>query len=493
MWIVALARLLLTLIAAPRYGWFGDELYFLACAEHLDWGYVDQPPLWPFVMWIVRHTLGASVVAIHIVPALAGAAKVLLAGYLARELGGGKFAQFLAALCVAAGPVFLVLDHLATMNTLEPLMWTACGLIVARIINGGNQRLWLWFGLIAGLGLENKYSMAVFGLGVVIGLIATAQRKAFAQKWIWLAGAIAFAVFLPNLIWNVQHHWPFIELMHNIGSSGRDIRLNPIAYVVQQILMLNPLTAPVWIAGAIWLFTTKKYRVLGWTFVVVFAFFFLTRSKEYYTAPVYPIAFAGGAVALEAWMVRTWMRTAYAAAIIIVGLLLMPFALPILPIETYVRYQKMIPIPIQADERSHVGDLLPHHYAWTFGWEELVAAVARAYNSLPPAERARTAIIGNNFGECGAVDLLGAKYGLPKSIGVHQNYWLWGPRHYDGSTVIILGDTPEGASQWFRDVEVVPTGHNRYAQRYENKDVLLCRGPKVGTLQQIWPRIKNWD
>ena len=492
MWIVAIIRLLLTLIAAPRYGWFGDELYFLACAEHLDWGYVDQPPLWPFVMWVVRHTLGTSVFAIHIVPALAGAAKVLLAGMVAREMGGGKFAQFLAALAVAVGPVFLVLDHLATLNTLEPLMWTACGLIIARIINSGDQRLWIWFGVIAGLGLENKYSMAIFGLGVVVGLLATEQRKAFAQKWIWIGGAIALVLFLPNVLWNVQHHWPFVELMHNIAASGRDVRLSAVAYFVQQIVMLNPLTAPVWIAGVIWLFATKRYRVLGWTFLVVFAFFFVTRSKEYYTAPVYPIAFAAGAIALESMMVRTWARAAYAAAIIVAGAVLMPFAIPILPIETYLRYQQRVPIPMQANERSHIGDRLPHHYAWTFGWEEMVAAVARTYNSLPPAERARTAIIGNNFGECGAVDLLGARYGLPKSIGVHQNYWLWGPRNYDGSTLIILGDDVHGASQWFRDVEVTAKLDNPYAHRYENGVVLLCRGPKYN-LQQIWPRIKKWD
>jgi len=492
MYIIALAKLLLHLFAAPRYGWFGDELYFLACAEHLDWGYVDQPPLWPFVMWIVRHTLGTSVFAIHVVPAIAGAAKVLLAGMLACELGGGKFAQMLAALAVAVGPVFLVLDHLATLNTLEPLMWTACGLIIARIINTGNQRLWIGFGVIAGLGLENKYSMGVFGLGVVIGLLATEQRKAFAQKWIWLAGAIAFVIFLPNLIWNVQHHWPFVELMHNIAASGRDVRLNPVAYVVQQIMMLNPITAPIWIAGAIRLFTTKRYRLLGWTFVVVFAFFFVTRSKEYYTAPVYPIVFAAGAIALESMIARTWVRSAYAAAMVAAGAVLMPFAIPILPIDGYLRYQQIVPIPVQANERSHLGDRLPHHFAWCFGWEEMVAAVARTYNSLPPDERARTAIIGNNFGECGAVDLLGGKYGLPKSIGVHQNYWLWGPRNYDGSTVIILGDDVHGASQWFNDVRVVATLHDPYAHHYENKDVLLCRGPKY-SLQAMWPNIRKWD
>jgi len=219
---ISAALLVLHLLTASRYGYFGDEMYHLACGEHLAWGYVDQPPLIALIAWLVRHTLGTSLLAIRFVPALAGAATVLLTGALARQLGGGRFAQALAGLCIACASVYLVLNYLFTMNAWEPLLWTACVYIVVRIIKTGDQKLWLWFGLLSGIGLENKYSMAVFGFGVVVGLLLTPERKALASKWIWLAGALAFAIFLPNLLWNIRYHFPFLELLHNIRASGRD-------------------------------------------------------------------------------------------------------------------------------------------------------------------------------------------------------------------------------------------------------------------------------
>ena len=299
---VAGALLLLHLFTASRYGYFGDEMYHLACGEHLAWGYVDQPPLIALVAWLVRNTLGTSLLAIRFVPALAGAATVLVTGAIARELGGERFAQTLAALCVACSSVYLVLNYLFTMNAWEPLLWAASVYVVIRIIKTGNQKLWLWFGLLSGIGLENKYSMAVFGFGVVVGLLLTPQRKALAHKWIWLAGVLASAIFLPNLLWNIQHHFPFLELMRNIRASGRDVVLGPGQYLLQQILLMNPLTTPVWLAGIIYLFfarNARPYRLLGWTFLAVFATFFILHGKDYYTSPVYPLALAAGAVALE--------------------------------------------------------------------------------------------------------------------------------------------------------------------------------------------------
>ena len=496
---VAGALLLLHLLTASRYGYFGDEMYHMACGEHLAWGNVDQPPLIALVAWLVRHTLGTSLLDIRFVQALAGAAAVLITGSIARELGGGRFAQTLAALCVACSSVYLILNYLFTMNAWEPLLWAACVYVVIRIIKTGNQKLWLWFGLLSGIGLENKYSMAVFGFGVVVGLLLTPERKALAHKWIWLAGALAFAIFLPNLLWNIQHHFPFLELMRNIHASGRDVVLGPGQYLVQQILIMNPLTFPVWLAGIIYLLfarNARPYRVLGWTFLAVFATFFILHGKDYYTSPVYTIALAAGAVGLESvTRSRTglWTRTVFLVLLLAATAAMLPMNLPVLSPERLVHYVEKFPLKPQASEKAHARAELPHYFAWQFGWPEMVQTVSRAYHSLPPDQQAKTAIIGNNFAESGAIDLLGPKYGLPKSIGVHQSYWLWGPRNYTGEIMIVLGDEPGTLKQWCQSLEVVAEPADiPYGAAFERHPVLLCRGLRQN-LQQVWPKLKDWD
>ena len=202
---------------------------------------------------------------------------VWLTGLIARELGGGRFAQGLAALCSACAGVYLILGHLFTMNVFEPLLWMGCAYVVIRIVKTGNQKLWLWFGVLAGIGLENKYSMGVFGFAVVVGLLLTRERKAFASPWIWIAGVVAFLIFLPNLVWNIQHHWPFLELMRNIRASGRDTVFTPPGYIKAQIFLLTPLTFPVWFLGAFYFFvwkTGKPFRVLGGHFSPCWRFSF---------------------------------------------------------------------------------------------------------------------------------------------------------------------------------------------------------------------------
>ena len=269
-WYIAGSVTLLQLLTANRYGYFGDEMYHMACGGHLAWGYVDQPPLIALATWFTRHVFVTSVFAVHLLPAIAGLALVWLTGVITRELGGGRFAQALAALCSACAGVYLILFHIFTMNAFEPLLWMGCAYVVIRIVKTGNQKLWLWFGVLAGIGLENKYSMAVFGFSVVAGVLLTPERKALTHKWIWLAGLIAFGIFLPNLIWNIQHQWPFLELMRNIRASGRDLSFTLAGYLKAQIFLMTPATFPVWLLGALYFFfwrDGKRFRVLGWTFV----------------------------------------------------------------------------------------------------------------------------------------------------------------------------------------------------------------------------------
>jgi hypothetical protein len=273
--------------------------------------------------------------------------------------------------------------------------------------------------------------------------------------------------------------------------------LGPGQYLLQQILIMNPLTFPVWLAGIIYLFfadNARSYRLLGWTFLAVFATFFVLHGKDYYTSPVYPIGLAAGAVALE--MVSRSRRGLWARAVFVILLLsataaMLPLNLPLLSPPNLVRYVEKFPLKPQASEKAHARAELPHYFAWQFGWPEMVEAVARAYHSLPPDQQAKTAILGKNFAESGAIDLLGPKYGLPKSIGVHQSYWLWGPRNYTGEIMIVLGDRPEELAQWC-SVEVLAELNHRYESAFERHPVLLCRGMKQN-LQQVWPKLKDWD
>ena len=492
---IAAASFLAHMLTAGRYGYFRDELYYLACARHLALGYVDQPPMIAIVTWLTVHTIGASLAALHLLPALACAGLIWLTALIAREFGGGRFAQGLAALSVAMAAVFVITAHLLTMNVFEPLLWMGCAYLVIRIVKTGKQKLWLWFGVLAGIGLENKYSMALFGFAVVVGLLLTGERKAFRSRWIWLGGAIAFAIFLPNLIWNIQHHWPFIELMHNIRASGRDIVRGPLAFMGNQIFMMSPLNFPIWLAGLLYLFFGKsgrRFRVLGWTFLVVLAIVMVLKGKDYYSAPAYPMLLAAGAVAVErAARARKWLKPVTVAALIAGTAPLFPMMLPILPLTTYLHYQEKTGLAPADNEKSHLASPLPQYYSDDLGWQEMTQAVARAYHTLPPGQRADTAIFGQNYGEAGAIDFFGAKYGLPKAISGHQSYYLWGPRHYTGASMIVLGDKRKNLEKYFG--HVVRAGSFGVPYALEHGSIWICTEPRGWNLKQLWPKLKKWD
>src|SRR5215207_7153139 len=298
-YVIALAYFALHLLTSTRYGYFRDALYYLACSEHLAFGYVDQPPLIAVVGWIARHTLGTSLPALLFWPALAGAARIVLTAAFARELGGQRFATVLAATLAATPGVWWVIDHQFAMNAFEAVLWGGLAYVVLRLIKTGNSKLWLVFGAIAGIGLQNKYSIIIFASALIAGVLLTRQRRILFTPWILVGGAIAFLIFLPNLIWNVQHHWPFLELMRNISATGKDVLLPPGKYLLQQVLMLNPASFPFWFGGLLFYFfarAAKLYRAFGWAFAIAIAIFMITRGKDYYSAPAYVMLFAAGAV-----------------------------------------------------------------------------------------------------------------------------------------------------------------------------------------------------
>ena len=284
---LAAAKLLFHLAGIRHYGFFRDELYYMACGEHLAWGYVDQPPLVALLAWLSRHLLGNSLISIRLLPVLAGAAVVFLTGVLARELGGGRFAQFLAAAAILFAPAYLAFNSFFSMNAFEPLLWLLCAWIVVRIVRGASPRLWLAFGAVAGVGLENKHTMLVLGFAIVVGLALSGEWQLFRSRWIWIGGVIALAIFLPNLLWEARHGWPQIEVVRN-AQLYKNIPISPLRFFGEQIVFMHPLALPVWLGGLAWcLFTTagKPFRFLGWAYLVVMAVFIFFGGKSYYALP----------------------------------------------------------------------------------------------------------------------------------------------------------------------------------------------------------------
>jgi hypothetical protein len=517
LYIVA-AKLVLHLLTVNRYGIFRDEMYYLACSRHMAWGYVDHPPLTVWVAWFSRHVLGDSLLAVRLLPILTGAALVWLTGKLAREMGGGRFAQALSALAVVVVPIYLVGGSWLTDNIFEQLIWMGCVWLVIRAINSAGvedpkaARYWFWFGVLAGLGFENKYSIAFLLLGLFTGVALTPHRHFLKSRYLWL-GVLACAVIaLPNLLWQVHYHFPFLELIHNIRLANRDVVRGPVAFIFDQATIMNPILFPLWVGGVIWLFIGKsttredhgankapgsagRYRLLGWTFLVVLTTFIAMKAKNYYVVPIYPMLFAAGAIGLEritqGRRAGIWARSIYVALVIAVGALLLPFSVPVLSPENYLRYQKALGMTPPEIEHQQNGPL-PQWYADEFGWPEMVEKVAQVYNSLPPEERARTAIFSNGWGEAAAVDFYGPKYGLPQAISKSNSYWIWGPGEYDGSTMIILRSSGQHDREFFESVQAVGHVEHPYARRDEYFDILLCRGPKA-SLQEIWPQLKQFD
>ncbi|HSK44342.1 MAG TPA: glycosyltransferase family 39 protein, partial [Candidatus Binatia bacterium] len=389
---IAAAKLLLHLSMVARYGIFRDEMYYLACSRHMAWGYVDHPPLTVWIAWVSRVVLGDSPLGVRLLPILAGAAVVWLAGALAREMGGGRFAQGMAALAVVVVPIYLVGHHWLTDNVFEHLIWTTCIWLVLKAVNTRDARYWLWFGVAAGLGFENKYSIAFLLLGLLVGVLLTRHRHFLKSRYLWLGVLVCALISLPNLLWQIRYHFPFLELIHNIRMTNRDVVRGPVAFIIDQCMIMNPILFPLWIGGLIWLFFgrdirdrdarreesthgTGRYRVFGWSYLVVLIAFIALKAKNYYVAPIYPILFAAGAIGLErvgaGRRIGTWARGVYIVLVIAVGALLMPFSVPILSPESFLRYQKAMGFQPPEIEHQQNGPL-PQWFADEFGWQEMV-------------------------------------------------------------------------------------------------------------------------
>lgn len=492
MGVTLLAVFAVHLAVLGRYGIGWDELYYAACADHLDWGYVDHPPLIAFVTAVARFLLGDSLPALRLPCLLSGLLSAFVTGLAARELGAGRFGQFLAAACIALAPASLVIHHLLSMNAFDHLFWALAILIVARILGRGEPSLWPLFGAVVGIGLLNKYSIGFFCLALGLGLLMTPARRHFADWRFWLGVLIGGLLFMPHVVWELRHGWPTLEFMHNV-TAHKNLPLSPWVFFHVSADQMNLLALPVWALGLGCLLFSRngrRFRALGWIYPALLVVFQVMHGKPYYLSPAYFALFAAGAFAFErVTSDRSWLRAAATALIILAVLVRSPMVLPILKEPQLVAYQAWLGVQPRPDEKGAAPTKLPIYFATMHGFQDLVGTVARIYRSLPETERVRTTIYASGYGYAGAVDYFGRRYGLPRAICGHNSYWLWGPRDYTGEIVIVIGANRQDLEEVFAKVGPGETVDSPYAQ-WETT-VFLCRGLKK-PLRTFWPIVRTY-
>jgi len=485
------AALLLHLLGNAHYGFFRDELYFIICGRHPALGYVDQPPLVP---WIAAATqaFGISLFALRLVPALSAAAVTYASAVLCRELGGDRFAQALTAVCVTLGSDLLLQGVLMTTDVFHPLVWTVAILCILRLASGGDDvRTGLGLGAALGVGALSKYSIGFFGFALVLGLFLTPERRVLRMRGFLLGVGLAVLLGLPSVVWQLLHGLPFLELLRN-GSHGKNVVLGPGAFALAQLKMLNPFYAPVWLLGLWRVWRRAELRWIGITYLTLYALFFALHGKDYYLMPIYPVLFAAGGVQVADWVRASAGRWVTAGAALLAGLLLLPMGLPVLPVETFIAYERALHITPSTSENQKL-DRLPQYWADMFGWPELAASMARVYGTLSPEERGRAYILVDNYGEASAINFFGPALGLPPAISGHNAYFSWGPGpNPDADLMIDMNATVEDDGKFCQDARLGGIHRHPYAMPYERElGIVVCRGMHQ-PLSRVFVRQKHF-
>ncbi len=500
---LAMTQIVVHLPFIQQYGYFRDELYYIACSSHLAWGYVDQPPLSIAILAVVRLVLGDSLFAIRIVAVLAGSITIVLTGLIAKEMGGRRSAQVLAALAALTAPV--ILGNAAryfSMNAIDILSWAAAMYVAVLLAAGRSAKLWLVFGAVAGLGMQNKYSMAFLLFGLGVGMILTPLRKQLLTRWFWSGAALGLLIILPNILWEWRNGFPTAEFVHN-ATVLKNSPTTPLQFLVGQFNDVGLGNAIIWVAGLAFLLFTqsgKPFRAFGFMYIAIFVLMAFQNSKPYYLSPVYPVLFAAGGCLIEALASKArlkWIRPVAFGMVVVLAIPVLPFTLPVLPVDSFISYQNALGVEVPRDERGPVA-LTPQYYADMFGWQEMVDTVAHVYRSLSREDQQRCMIYVRNYGEAGAIDFFGPAYGLPHAACTHNSYWYWKPESWSGDVAIIFGTSNDTARsledlrQFFDRVELAAVIRCRLAMPYENgRPVFICRGAHI-TLDQLWIRDRHF-
>jgi 4-amino-4-deoxy-L-arabinose transferase-like glycosyltransferase len=463
-----------------QYGFHRDELQTLDDARHLDWGFVVYPPVTPLIGRLELILFGTSLTGFRVFAALAVSIVMLLTGLTAKELGGKRHAQVLAAVSAAIVPISMVEGAVFQYVSFDYLWGVIVTYCLVRLLKSEDPRWWLPIGAAIGLGMETRYTMGVLALGVVAGVLLTPARKWLRSGWLWAGVGLSLLVFLPNFIWQAQHHFIFREFLSYLHA--RDMRQGRYdGFFSEQLLVnVNIVTAPLAVMG-LWFFLFHRegrlYRLLGWLFVASFTIFAVVRSRSYYTAPLYPILLAGGSVLFAHWLAGVrpaWSRVAYGVqwtAIVANGIVWVLLALPVAPVGS----------PIWK-----ITAKLYDQFREEIGWPDLAQAVAGVYQSLPPEEREDTGILTGNYGEAGALNLYGPALGLPHAMGLTNSFWYRGYDPRLPKTVIVTGFDLEEGQKLFESCAVAAKNTNPFGVENEEShyhpDILLCRN-----LRRSWP------
>ena len=491
--IAALCFLVMTLLTAGRYGFYGDELYYIACSKHLDFGYVDHPPLVALLTFIERSVFGETKFGLRFLSGLAGAVTVLFSAKIAGMLGGGKLARSLAALSICFAVAFPAMSSFFSMNPVDITLCTVFIYLLSRTIAVPSPEKWITLGVLFGVGLLSKYTFLVLGFSVLFSLIITKRWGVLKSPWMYVGGMISIVMFLPHVMWQIQNGWPTLEFMHN-ATEFKNLSLSLFAFLLQLTISLNPFMLPLWLSGLLYLLLRKEikeFRFLGWMAAVFLFVYMVQNSKIYYVFPIFPLLLSSGAVAVERFSQNYrvgWPKWVMGLAMVISGTVLMPLAIPILPVPQFVSYAKSLGLWNLIRMEKGEGDVMPIHFVYRLGWEELVDSVSTAYNALPQNEKGECAILASWYGIAGAIDHFGPEHGLPNAICPRNNYWMWGPRNYSGDVVLAVGYDAQFLNQFFDNVERVSYFKNPYAY---DAEIYLCKRPRA-PLSEMWIRLKRF-
>jgi hypothetical protein len=478
------AVFVLLMALSPWYGFHRDELYFLDCARHLQGGYVDQPVLTPLLGRVTLDLFGVSVVGLRLWPALAAWATVIVGGLLAREFGGTRRAQVLAAAGTATMPVLLAVDHLAGPTAFDMLAWAALALFVARVGRTGQQRWWLPAGVVLGLGLTNKHSIGLFAAAVALGLLITGDWRSIANRWFVLGAVVAAAFAVPDLLWQAGHGWATISMTRTLNRENGGLG-NVGSWIGGQFLMSAVAMIGVWIAGLRYLWRSQRstWRALGIAYGLLFALFMITTGAQiYYLAGAYVYLLAAGAVAIETTLTRMRARRLAVATAVSVAAAI-PIVLPILPAADIGWTYGINQVPGES-----------------VGWHQFVATVDRAWLALPAEQRAAAVVFTADYGEAGAINELGRGDGLPGAVSGHNSEWWWGPGNPNATTVLAVAPGPRDVTgyagylrHYFGSVRTIATLRNAYGIHNEEwgGHVYLCTRPRE-PWGRIWPRLRHY-
>lgn len=441
-------RMVLNLFALQHYGFQRDELLHIALGDHLDWGFKEVPPFIAFIAKIQTNFLGTYLFATRVFTTLASGLIILMTGLLTMEFGGRKFAISIACLSLMLSPAFLASGYLFQPVVFDQLWWLLSAYFLVKYFNSSKAKYLYFLGLAIGLGMLTKYTMAFFTLALVTGILLTKQREIFARKDIWIAVFIGVAVFMPNIIWQVNHHLPLVTHMNKLRNSMLEY-IKPTDFMLQQLLV-NGAAIWVWLAGLCFLLFTErfiKYRFLGYAYLVTLVLFLLLHGKIYYLFGAYPMLFAAGGFAFEYWIGvrKKALRIVAIVFFTLPNLLFLPLALPVLrvdqalPVFDFISQKLKIDFPFKwEDQKVHQ---LTQDYSDMLGWDELYLQVAATYKDLTPEQRAQTIIFANNYGEAGAIHHYGYVYSLPDVVSLNSSFALWAPENITAKYIIYIDAT----------------------------------------------------